>query len=278
MSHRNKGFLVAMLFAMLFNPISIAASESSSSTSDEELEQVELSEEDKVNYIRWFGAYDDLPQIPLDELKSTFETFISEGSTDMTKEEVIELAGEPAETFDAGASEFLLYYSMNDEESAILYAQIFSEEKAAEASSGQAASTESVESTETEEEFAAPYLTEVNLLLVNETAFEPLNITLEEIETWQDSECDNREFTTFEELQELIGEPSEITYRFEDESWLYAWIRNSEETDSIDYVMAEIDADGNIVELNTIEDSEESSESVEISSLDESNIPDETAE
>ena len=46
MSHRNKGFLVAMLFAMLF-PISIAASESSSSTSDEELEQVELSEEDK---------------------------------------------------------------------------------------------------------------------------------------------------------------------------------------------------------------------------------------
>lgn len=267
-----------MLFAMLFNPISIVASESSSSTSDEELEQVELSEEDKVNYIRWFGAYDDLPQIPLDELKSTFETFISEGSTDMTKEEVIELAGEPAETFDAGASEFLLYYSMNDEESAILYAQIFSEKKAAEASSGQAASTESVESTETEEGFAAPYLTEVNLLLVNETAFEPLNITLEEIETWQDSESDNREFTTFEELQELIGEPSEITYRFEDESWLYAWIRNSDETDSIDYVMTGVDADGNIVELNTIEESEENSESVEISSLDESNNTDETAE
>ena len=42
--------------------------------------------------------------------------------------------------------------------------------------------------------------------------------------------------------------------------------------------MAEVDADGNIVELNTIEESEESSESVEISSLDESNIPDETAE
>ena len=97
-----------------------------------------------MNYIRWFGAYDDLPQIPLDELKSTFETFISEGSTDMTKEEVIELAGEPAETFDAGASEFLLYYSMNDEESAILYAQIFSEEKAAEASSGQADSRQNL--------------------------------------------------------------------------------------------------------------------------------------
>ena len=31
------------------------------------------------------------------------------------------------------------------------------------------------------------------------------------------------------------------------------------ETDSIDYVMAEVDADGNIVELNTIEDSEDSS-------------------
>ena len=118
----------------------------------------------------------------------------------------------------------------------------------------------------------------MNLLLVSETAFEPLNITLEEIETWQDAESDNREFTTFEELQELIGEPSEITYRFEDESWLYAWIRNSNETDSIDYVMAEVDADGNIVELNTIEDSEESSESVENSSLEASNNTDETAE
>ncbi|MBA5728207.1 hypothetical protein HW423_00175 [Aerococcaceae bacterium INB8] len=278
MSHRNKGFLVAMLFVMLISPIRIAASESSSSTSDEELEQVELTEEDKVNYIRWFRAYDDLSQTPLDELKSTFETLISEGSTGMTKKEVIELAGEPAETFDAGASEFLLYYSINDEESAILYAQIFSEEKAAEASNAQAASTEAVESTEPEEGFAAPYLTEVNLLLVNETAFEPLNITLEEIETWQDAESDNREFTTFEELQELIGEPSEITYRFEDESWLYAWIRNSNETDSIDYVMAEVDADGNIVELNTIEDSEESSESVENSSLEASNNTDETAE
>lgn len=267
-----------MLFVMLISPIRIAASESSSSTSDEELEQVELTEEDKVNYIRWFRAYDDLSQTPLDELKSTFETLISEGSTGMTKKEVIELAGEPAETFDAGASEFLLYYSINDEESAILYAQIFSEEKAAEASNAQAASTEAVESTEPEEGFAAPYLTEVNLLLVNETAFEPLNITLEEIETWQDAESDNREFTTFEELQELIGEPSEITYRFEDESWLYAWIRNSNETDSIDYVMAEVDADGNIVELNTIEDSEESSESVENSSLEASNNTDETAE
>lgn len=278
MGHRNKGFLAAMILTMLINPISIVASESSSSASDEELEKVELSEENKVNYIRWFGAYDNLPQTPLDQLKATFETLISEGSTDMTKEEVIKLAGEPAETFEAGASEFLLYYSMNDEESAIFYAQIFSEEKAAEASGTQTALNESEESIKNKKEFATPYLTEVNLMLVNETAFEPLNIRLDEIETWQEADSESRKFNTIEELRELIDEPSDVTYRFEDKSWQYAWVRNSDETESLNYVIAKVDADGNIVELNTIEESEENSESVEISSLDESNNTDETAE
>lgn len=47
---------------------------------------------------------------------------------------------------------------MNDEETAIFYAQIFSEEKAAEASGTQTALNESEESIKNKKEFATPYL------------------------------------------------------------------------------------------------------------------------
>lgn len=269
MCQNNKGLFIILLFSVFLSPINIKASESSLNSNNEEIEQRELTDEDKVNYIRWFGAYDDQLQTPIEELQRVFETLVNEGSTEMNKEVIIELIGEPAESFEVGASEFLVYYSINDEESDILYIQIFSEKKATEANEAQ---IEPVE----DNDVRAPYLSEVNLIIVSKTDFQPLNITPEVIKTWQDAAKEDREFSTIEELIERIGEPSELTYNFEEEIWRFAWIRNSEQITSLNYVAAEVDDEGNLQILETIEETEEDLESVEYSSLSESITEDET--
>ena len=230
MNQKNKLLSVALFILTLCSPFNIYASEG-----------IEMKTEDKIDYIRWFGTYDDEKQTTLKEIKADFVTLMSDGTIEMTRAEIITLLGEPAETFDVGASQFLVYYSINNEESDILYVQLFSEE----------------------DQTKEPYLAEVNLLIVNENDFEPLNITEEQVLTWQDDSKENREFTSVEDLIDVIGEPSELTYNFQQDTRRFAWIRNSVAVSGLNYVVAETDKDGSLHLIDTFHKQDENKESIE---------------
>lgn len=227
--------LMGLLILLLFIPVNIQASSGS----------IELTEEDKVDYIRWFGVYDDEVQIDFSDIKDNFKTLVGEGSVEYKQSDVTQLLGEPADTFEVGASEFLLYYSMNNTESAILYVQLFSEELASQ--------DQPLENAD----FPEPYMVEANILIVNESDFTTLKISEEDVRQWQKRLDESKEEIIIDELIEKIGEPSELTYNFEQSSWQYAWHRNSEVVSGLNYLSAEADQDGRLVSLDTYDESDE---------------------
>lgn len=252
MSQLVKRIISLCLLGICLNPIQIMAT-----NIEQESVSQSLSQEEKVEYIRWFGTYDEQSQLTLEELQTGFEKILAEGSTKTSREEVIDILGNPAETFSAGASEFLVYYSINDAESNIVYVQLFSKEKAADAN----AMDDSGETNE-EKSYDDVYLNEVNLMVVNESAFESLNVTEEEVSQWQAESEDDQVFANSSELIKRIGQPSETTYNFESSTWRYAWIRNSEVISDLNYLLVEADQDGMITLVDTVRETEEEHESL----------------
>lgn len=255
MSQLVKRIISLCLLGICLSPMQIMAS-----NNEQENVSQPLSQEDQAEYIRWFGTYDEQSQLTLEEIQTGFEKILAEGSTETSREEVIAMLGDPAETFSVGASEFLVYYSINDEESNIVYVQLFSKEKAAEMNSmdstGDASETNEVA-------YDDAYLNEVNLMVVNESAFAPLNVTEEEVSQWQDESEDDHVFENSSALIERIGQPSEITYNFESSTWRYAWIRNSEVITDLNYLLVETDQDGKITFVDTVRETEEEHESLD---------------
>lgn len=248
-------FLTLLLTLNLFPIVNVIAENLSK---DSDIEENINDETSKVDYIRWYGVYDGFPQIDLKLINESFYKLIEKGSVDMNRDAIVELIGEPSESYEVGTSEFLLYYSMNDTESAIMYVQLFSEELAAEAS--ETADIESMvesEASSTENEYKEPYLAEVSKLIVNERDFQELSITEDEVIEWQEADEDDREFTTIDELVDRIGFASEELYNFQNETWLYNWYRDSESVEGLSNLSATFDKESLIQSLDVIEVTEE---------------------
>lgn len=213
---------------------------------------------DDTKEIRWYGIYDDYSQVSLDEIKQYFDQIIQVGSTDLHQEDIIERFGEPSDTYATGASDYLLYYSMNDQESAILFFQFFSEKKADEIRQDKATNTEDdtplIDLGLTSSE---AYLVEANILVLNRNHYEPIKMTLEEVEAWQNTKEDDQKLTTMNELVEKIGDPSEKDYNFKQEVWMYTWYRNSEKVDGLTYLMVIADSDNIIQSIQSQEKPED---------------------
>lgn len=227
-----------------------------------------------IDAIRWYGVYDDYPQLTLDEIKQYYEHIIKEGSTELNREDIIELLGQPSDEYVVGASEFLVYYSINDSESIIVYLQLFSQELADELNESMASNTSieeaeaaesELESTESEVEDevveSEPYLIEVSKLVVNDNDFQPLKLSEDEVRIWQESDEDDREISTIDDLTNLIGPASEVIYNFEADLWVYNWFRNSDAVEGLNYLSVVVDNNQKIQSLSIISETESESES-----------------
>ncbi|XJS10012.1 hypothetical protein ACF3NG_07655 [Aerococcaceae bacterium WGS1372] len=234
-NQKNKGIRLLFLLVILLSAnVTVTAIGESQST-------------DYTDEIRWYGVYDNYSQLSLDEINQHFEQIIKEGSTDHQQEDIIELFGEPSDCYMTGASEYLIYYSMNDLESVILYFHFFSEKKAEEISKTTAEnSTDDTRASEEELSETDLYLSEVNKLVLNQSNFTPLKMSVEEVKEWQDSQEDDRRIKTRDELIDHIGEPSEIIYNFKQDKWTYTWYRNNKNVDGLTYLSAEVDSANNI--------------------------------
>lgn len=250
MNNRQRNKIILFLFLLVTISSSMLAT-----TVSGESQTIDYTEE-----IRWFGVYDEFPQVTLEAINQYFDQILEVGSTDLHQKDIIDLFGEPSGNYSAGASDFLIYYSINDAESVILYFQLFSEEKVGAISQGTAVHSDSDASSVDSDPMNDSYLIEVNKLVLNQSHFEPLKISSEEVKAWQDASDGDRRITDIDELVDIIGMPSEVMYNFEQEVWTYTWYRTSEKVDGLTYLSAEVASDNTIQSIQSLDNSKDKEE------------------
>lgn len=179
-------------------------------------------------YFRWFGIYDDYNQIEIETAEEIMRQLIEEGESSMTFEETAAMLGAEGYEESVGESKFLRYYSMNDEQSLLLYVQFFLEE----------------------DEYT---LYSIEAQNVSEQFFESFNLKQEEIDNWQKTDTIERQIKTYDNLAEILGTPSIINYNYKHEVLKFAWERDSVVFPEFNYIEAETDAAGNLTLLKYIE-------------------------